>query len=156
MSAAPSDLRNDPWRLIRFKVPFTFAESADRFSAYTRGLTDHPINDLSRVSGLFVIAAETSHSIRQPDTPAEEQASRRGIGYAVTATMLRAVDGARVRVKLVEAGTGTSLRAKDYDQRGSGVLGIHDDMAREIAAVPGVELSEQVRRTIDHIPTHDA
>ena len=136
-------------------LPFTEAGKDETLPAFALGLTDHLITDLSRVSGLFVIAADTSHSIEQPDVPAEQQASRLGVDYAVTGTVQRAPDGARVTVRMVQAGTGTALWSKDYDQRGIGVLGIQDDMAREIAAALGVELTDQARRTIDHIQTHN-
>ena len=52
-------------------LPFKDTSTGDPPSSFAEGMTDHLITDLSRVSGLFVIAAETSRSIIDRDaTPA--------------------------------------------------------------------------------------
>ena len=68
-------------------LPFKDTSTGDPPAAFAAGLTDSLITDLSKVSGLFVIAAETSRSIADPGIPAQQQAAKLGVGFAVKGTV---------------------------------------------------------------------
>jgi TolB-like protein/DNA-binding SARP family transcriptional activator len=136
-------------------LPFRNAGTGGPQSAFATGLTDHLITDLSRVSGLFVIAAETSHSTAGSDVPPQQQAARLGVDYAVSGTVKRVARGVSVTVDMIEARTGAVIWTRRYERQESEIFAVQDDIVRRIAASLGVELSQRERRTIDHVPTHN-
>ena len=135
-------------------LPFKDMGADGPQSAFAKGLTDHLITDLSRVSGVFVIATETSHSIVS-DVPPQQEASRLGVEFAVNGSVERAADRVNVTVNMVKADTGNLVWTKHYEERQGAIFAVQDDIVRHIAAALGVALSRQERRTIDHVPTHN-
>jgi TolB-like protein/DNA-binding SARP family transcriptional activator len=136
-------------------LPFEDTSTGDPSAAFAPGLTDSLITDLSKVSRLFVIAAETSRSIIDAGIPARQQAAKLGVDYAVKGTVQRSQKAVRVAVELIQARTGVAIWAKHYDRQGADLFAIQDDMVRHIAASLEVELSDRERRTINRIPTHN-
>lgn len=124
-------------------------------SAFATGLTNHLITDLSRVSGLFVIAAETSNSIATTDGPPQQQAARLGVEYAVSGSVRRTADSVSVNVDMIRSDTGRVVMTRHYEGRQSEIFAVQDDIVRRISDSLGVELSQRERKTIDHVPTHN-
>lgn len=136
-------------------LPFRDSGAGGLQSAFATGLSDHLINDLSRVSGLIVIAADTSHSIVNTDVPPQQQATRLGVDYAVSGSVLRAADGVNVTVDMTDAKTGTVIWTRHYEKPEREIFALQDDIVRRIAASLDVMLNPRERRTIDHVPTHN-
>jgi adenylate cyclase len=136
-------------------LPFKDMSSGDPPAAFSAGLTDHLISDLSKVSGLFVIAAETSRLIVDPGIPAQQQAAKLGVDYAVKGTVQRSQNQIQVTAELVQARTGAAIWAKHYEGQSANIFEVQDDIVRRIAAALAVELSDRERRTINRIPTQN-
>jgi TolB-like protein/DNA-binding SARP family transcriptional activator/lipopolysaccharide biosynthesis regulator YciM len=136
-------------------LPFEDTSTVGPQVAFAAGLTDSLITDLSKVSGLFVIAAETSRLIAGRGVPAEQQAAKLGVGFAVKGTVQRSPNGVQVAVELVRAGTGAVIWAKQYERQGADLFEVQFDIVRRIAASLAVDLSDRERRIIDRVPTRN-
>jgi adenylate cyclase len=136
-------------------LPFEDRSAGESQAAFAAGITDHLIIDLAKVSGLFIISAETSRSITDPDVSPQQQAARLGVDYAVKGTVQRSENAIRVAVELIKAKTGAVIWAKHYNSPGSDLFAVQDDIVRRIAGSLEVELSDRERRTIDRVPTHN-
>ncbi len=134
-------------------LPFEDISIDKQQAEFAAGLTDDLITDLSKVSGLFVIAHETSRSIQDPALSAREAAERLGVDYAVNGTVRRSRGMIRVTAQLVEAGTGLAVWAEKYDRQTTDLFEVQDDVIKHIVASLEIELSDQEKRTIARVPT---
>lgn len=136
-------------------LPFRDTSTGNPPAVFAAGMTKHLITNLAKISGLFVIAPETSRSITNSEISAEQQATKLGVDYAVKGTVQRSPNGIQVEVELVHAGAGTAIWTRHYDRQEAELFVVQDDMVRSIATSLGVELSERERRTINRIPTQN-
>lgn len=150
LSVHPAALDGRPSLVV---LPFEDISVDNQQAEFAAGLTDDLITDLSKISALFVIAPETSRSIRDSAVSAPQVAESLGVDYAVRGTVRRSRGMIRVTAQLVEAGTGLAVWAERYDRQAADLFDVQDDLIQHIVASLKIELSEQERRTIARTPT---
>jgi adenylate cyclase len=133
-------------------LPFTNVSGDAAHDHLAEGLTDDLITELSKVSGLFVIAR---HSVFAADKSATIQqiASDLGVRYVLEGTLQR--DGPRLRVnaKLIEAVTGLSIWAEKYDRQYADIFTVQDDVIGRIISALSVKLSQGEQSQLARLPT---
>lgn len=152
LAARPAVTDERPSLII---LPFEDVSVDNQQAEFAAGLTDDLITDLSKVSALFIIAPETSRSIRDPALSAREVAESLGVDYAVKGTVRRSRGMIRVTAQLVEAATGRAVWAEKYDRQASDLFDVQDDVVQRIVASLKIKLSDQERRTITRVPTRN-
>ena len=73
---------------------------------FTDGITADITTSLSKLSGLFVIAASSAQSYREPPTDIKQVAETLGVRYVLEGNVRRSGNRLRVNVQLVDAATG--------------------------------------------------
>lgn len=113
---------------------------------FTDGITADITTSLSKLSGLFVIAASSAQSYREPPADIKQMAETLGVRYVLEGNARRNGNRLRVNVQLVDAATGFQLWAERYDRDMQHVLDVQDDVTAKIVNALSVELTEAERQ----------
>ena len=134
-------------------LPFINVSGDAEQDHLAEGLTDDLITELSKVSGLFVIARHSVFAIKRDVGSIQEVASELGVHYVLEGTLQRAGPRLRINVKLIDALTGLSLWAERYDRQYVDLFAVQDDVTGKIISALEVELTEGERDQIERMPT---
>ncbi|HUE46855.1 MAG TPA: tetratricopeptide repeat protein [Aestuariivirgaceae bacterium] len=125
---------------------------------FAQGITEDLITDLSKLSGMFVIARNSSFVYAGNPVPVRQAAEELGVQYILEGSVRR--DGMRVRInaQLVDALSGGHLWADRYDGTVADVFGFQDQVTREIVSALAVSLTgaEEVGHTEGGTTNSDA
>ena len=117
--------------------------SADPADAYlAQGLPEMILNRLSRISGVSVIARNSSFALATKSIDSGEIGRRLNSGYLVNGSVQREADRLRVAVQLVDSSTGTLVWASHFDRDLHDIFSIEDEIADQIADALSVRLGE--------------
>ncbi len=134
-------------------LPFTNVSRETTRDHLAEGLTDDLITELSKVSGLFVVAQHSVSDAREKSRTIQEVASALGVRYVLEGTLQR--DGPRLRInaKLIEAMTGLSIWAEKYDRQYVDLFAVQDDVIGRIITALSVKLSKGEQQQLARLPT---
>jgi TolB-like protein len=135
-------------------LPFNNMSDDASQEYFTDGMTEDLITDLSKISGLFVIARNSSFSYKGQQVKVRQVAEELGVRYVLEGSVRRAGDEVRINAQLIDATTGGHLWADRYDGTLKDIFGLQDDITARIVAALAVHLtaSEQTDRGSD--PRH--
>ncbi|PDS67391.1 adenylate cyclase [Rhizobium anhuiense] len=136
-------------------LPFINVSGDTEHDHLAEGLTDDPITELSKVSGLFVIARHSVFAIQDSAGKIQDVAAELGVHYVLEGTLQRAGPRLRINVKLIDAVTGLSLWAERYDRQYTDLFAVQDDVIGKIIAALSVKLSARERDQLARIPTEN-
>ncbi len=134
-------------------LPFINVSGDKEHDHLAEGLTDDLITELSKVSGLFVIARHSVFAIGDTSGKIQDVAAELGVHYVLEGTLQRAGQRLRINVKLIDALTGLSLWAERYDRQYADLFAVQDDVISKIISALAVKLSEGERDQLARIPT---
>ena len=90
--------------------------SADKEQEYfSDGITEDIITDLSKISGLFVVARNSTFSYKGQPVMVRQVAEELGVRYILEGSVRRTEDEIRVTARLIDALRGTHVWAERYD-----------------------------------------
>ncbi|QPB20711.1 adenylate/guanylate cyclase domain-containing protein [Rhizobium sp. 007] len=134
-------------------LPFINVSGDTEQDHLAQGLTDDLITELSKVSGLFVIARHSVFAIQNGAGKIQDVAAELGVHYVLEGTLQRAGPRLRINVKLIDALSGLSVWAERYDRQYADLFAIQDDVTGKIISALAVELSEGERTQLERIPS---
>ena len=124
-------------------LPFTNL-SDDRSQEYfADGMTEDLITDLMKISGLFVIARNSSFSYKGQRVKARQVAEELGVRYVLEGSVRRAGDQVRINAQLIDATTGGHLWASRFDRDFGDIFKLQDEVIRNIVSALAVELTDK-------------
>ena len=136
-------------------LPFRNLSGDPEQEYFSDGITEDIITDLSRISGLFVIARNSTFSFKNRQATTEVVSDELGARYILEGSVRRAGNRIRVTAQLSDAATGAQIWAERYDRDLRDVFVVQDDLTRQIVSVLAVTLtSEQKTRVKRHV-THN-
>ncbi|MEJ1097432.1 MULTISPECIES: winged helix-turn-helix domain-containing protein [unclassified Pseudoxanthomonas] len=97
------------------------------------GLGEELIGTLARIDGLRVIARESTAIAAAESTDPTQLTQRLGITHALEGSLQRGGQHLRVRLRLIEAGSGRALWARDFDRDATEVLALQREIAQAVA-----------------------
>lgn len=127
---------------------------------FSDGLTEDIITDLSKVSGLFVIARNSSFAYKKQSVNLRRVGAELGVKYLLEGSVRKGGDRVRITVQLIEAATGNPVWVERYDRVLTDIFDVQDEMTRTIVEALEVKLTkrEQVliqERGTDNIKAYD-
>lgn len=134
-------------------LPFINVSNNPEHDHLAEGLTDDLITELSKISGLFVIARHSVFALSDTIGKIQEVAAELGVHFVLEGTLQRAGSRLRINVKLIDALTGLSLWAESYDREYGDIFAVQDDVIGKIISALAVKLSEGERDKLARIPT---
>ncbi len=134
-------------------LPFINVGGEDDQDHFAAGLTDDLITELSKVSGLFVIARHSVFALKDTAGRIQDVAAELGVRYVLEGSLRRAGPRIRVNVKLIDALSGLSLWAERYDRNYADLFALQDDLIEKIIAALAIQLTEDEKEKLARIPT---
>lgn len=121
---------------------------------FADGMTDDLITDLSKISGLKVIARNTVFVLNKNGAVDVCEAARRlGVRYMLEGSVRRAGDRLRINAQLIDCPAGGHVWADRYDRDASDVFAVQDEVIRHIVDTLSVRLSSSERQRVETLPT---
>jgi len=133
-------------------LPFANMSDDPQQEYFADGMTDDLITDLSKISGLFVIARNSSFSFKGRSIDVKQVARELGVRYILEGSVRRSGDQVRINTQLVDASTGGHIWAERYDERIDNVFALQDRVAREVVAALKVKLTVADEESLEHKP----
>lgn len=123
-------------------LPFTNMSDDPNQDYFVDGMTDDLITDLSKLSGLFVIARNTVFTYKNQPVKIRQVAEELGVRYVLEGSVRRLDEQIRVNAQLIDATTGGHVWADRYDGDFEDIFSVQDAFIREIVKALAVNLSE--------------
>ncbi|AWI59969.1 rhodanese-like domain-containing protein [Sinorhizobium fredii] len=122
-------------------LPFDNLSSDAGQSYFADGMTDDLITELSKLSGIFVIARNSTFTYKGKPTKVQQVAEDLGVHYILQGSVRREGNHVRVNAQLIDAIDGHHLWAERYDGEMSGVFGLQDRVIEQIVSTLSVKLT---------------
>jgi adenylate cyclase len=122
-------------------LPFANLSGDKEQEYFADGLTEDIITDLSKISGLFVIARNSSFAYKGKQTDVRTIARELGVKYVLEGSVRRAGDAVRINAQLIDTTTGGHLWAERYDGTLADVFGLQDTVTKQIVTALSVKLT---------------
>ena len=127
-------------------LPFKNLSNDIQQEYFSDGITDDLITDLSRISGLLVIARRSAYIYKQRTSSIETVAKELGVQYVVEGSVRRDKNNLRVNVQLVDTATGSNLWAQRFDRNTTDLFSVQDDIRRNIISAMSITLTEEEKK----------
>jgi TolB-like protein/class 3 adenylate cyclase len=142
-------------------LPFTNMSGDAEQEYFADGMTEDLITDLSKISGLFVIARNSSFSFKGQQVKIRQVAEELGVRYVLEGSVRRAGDQIRINAQLIDATTGGHLWAERYDGSLQKVFAMQDEVTQKIVTALVVSLTtgeqeRQAQKETDSLEAYDA
>ncbi len=140
-------------------LPFTNMSGDAEQEYFADGMTEDLITDLSKVSGLFVIARNSVFTYKGKPVKVRQVAEELGVRYVLEGSVRRAGDEVRINAQLIDAMTGGHLWAERYDGSLADVFALQDKVTRQIVTALALKLTagaEQIPQETDNAAAYDA
>src|SRR5437764_4861101 len=134
-------------------LPFNNMSGDSEQEYFSDGITEDIITDLSKVSGLSVVARHTAFTYKNRPVNVQEVGRELGVAYVLEGSVRKA--GARVRVtgQLINSTNGNHLWADRFDRELTDIFAIQDEITHAIVEQLKVKLHPQERKSIVRAPT---
>jgi len=142
-------------------LPFVNMSDDAEQEYFADGITDDLITDLSKLSGLFVIARNSTFTYKGKSVKIRQVAEELGVRYVLEGSVRRAGGQVRINAQLIDATTGGHLWAERYDGSIADVFRVQDKITKNIVDALALELTpREVERVgnpgTDNVQAYDA
>jgi TolB-like protein/class 3 adenylate cyclase/Flp pilus assembly protein TadD len=122
-------------------LPFVNMSEDTKQEYFSDGITEDLITDLSKISGLFVIARNSVFTYKNKPVQIRQVAEELGVRYVLEGSVRRAADQVRINAQLIDATTGGHLWAERYDGKMENVFALQDRITQKIVSALEVKLT---------------
>jgi TolB-like protein/Flp pilus assembly protein TadD len=131
-------------------LPFASVHTDEESRAFTNGIHDDLLTQLSKIDGLKVISRTSVMRYQDTDMSIPEIADELGVATVVEGGVQRAGDRVRLNVQLIEARTDRHLWAETYDDEltAANVFAIQSDLAQKIAGALRATLTPELEERL--------
>jgi len=141
-------------------LPFVNMSVDPEQEYFSDGMTEDLITDLSKISGLFVIARNSVFTYKGRTVKVDQVGRELGVRHVLEGSVRKAGGRVRITAQLVDARTGGHLWAERYDRDLEDIFALQDEVVQKIVAVLAVRLTEDEqdrleRRYTDNLEAYD-
>ncbi len=142
-------------------LPFANLSDDPNQEYFADGMTEDLITDLSKISGLFVIARNSVFTYKGKAVKVTQVAKELGVRFVLEGSVRRVGDQVRINAQLVDATTGGHLWAERYDGNLADIFALQDRVTAKIVDALALTLTPQDIRNVGEVGTtnvaaHDA
>ncbi len=151
--AAPGALQlpNKPSIAI---IPFVNMSNDPEQEYFSDGITEDITSDLSKISGLFVIARNSAFTYKGKAVKVQDISKELGVKYVVEGSVRKAENQVRVTVQLVDATTGEQLWSERYDRPLTNIFTLQDEIRQKIVLALAVKITPEEQERFKRAPTN--
>ena len=123
-------------------LPFTNMSGDPEQEYFADGMTEDIITDVSKVSGLFVIARNSSFTFKGRNVDIRDVGRQLGVRHVLEGSVRKAGARVRINVQLIDAESGGHVWADRYDRGLEDIFVVQDEVARKIVQMLEVTLTK--------------
>jgi adenylate cyclase len=135
-------------------LPFTNMSGDPQQEYFADGMTDDLITGLSQISGLFVIARNSTFAYKGKAIDPRQVAKELGVRYVLEGSIQRAGDALRINAQLIDATTNGHQWAERYDGSLADVFALQDKVTYSIADSLALRLSAKEQENLGQRDTN--
>ncbi len=124
-------------------LPFMNMSSDAEQEFFSDGITEDLITDLSKVSGLFVIARNSSFAYKGRSVKVQDIARDLGVRFVLEGSIRKAGNRVRITAQLIDASNGGHLWAERFDRDLNDIFETQDEVVERIVGVLSVTLTKR-------------
>ena len=142
-------------------LPFDNLSDDPKQEYFCDGMTEDLITDLSKISGMLVIARNSTFAYKGKPIKIKQVAEELGVRYVLEGSVRKAENMVRITAQLIDAITGLHIWGDRYDGNLKDVFGLQDKVTRSIVTILAVQLTagdeERVaRKGTDNAQAYDS
>jgi len=150
--AAPAELPQANTKSIAV-LPFADLSQSQDQQWFADGLAEEILNALVKVPDLAVTARTSSFQYRGSTLSIEQIAAELGVAHILEGSIRSGGDRIRVTAQLIRASDGVHLWSESYDRQNTDMIGIQEDLARNIASVLETSMDPQALEQMARVGT---
>ncbi|HEX7005838.1 MAG TPA: tetratricopeptide repeat protein [Alphaproteobacteria bacterium] len=129
-------------------LPFANMSGDAEQEYFSDGITEDLITDLSKISGLFVVARNSSFAYKNKPTKVQDIGRDLGVRYVLEGSIRKAGNRVRITGQLIDAETGGHLWADRFDRELTDIFETQDEVVHKIVDALAVKLTRSEERRI--------
>jgi adenylate cyclase len=134
-------------------MPFANMSGDPEQEYFSDGMTEDIITDLSKISGLFVVARHSAFIYKDKPIKAQQIGQELGVDFLLEGSVRKAGSHVRVTGQLVNCKDGGHLWAERFDRDLTDIFAIQDEITHAIVEQLKVKLLPQEKESIEQAPT---
>src|SRR2546430_2181698 len=134
-------------------LPFINMSGDPEQEYFSDGITEDIITDLSKVSGLFVVARNTVFTYKGKTVEVQQVAKHLGVNFILEGSVRKAGTRVRVTGQLIHGKDGGHVWPDRYDRDLTDIFAIQDEITHAIVEQLKVKLLPQEKKNIIQTPT---
>jgi len=124
-------------------LPFSNISADAEQEYFVDGMTEDLITDLSKLSGLFVVARNSVFTYKDKPVKIRDVAEELGVHFVLEGSVQRVGDAVRINAQLIDALSGGHIWAERYDGELGDIFGMRDKITRNIVSALALTLTSQ-------------
>ncbi|WP_407941719.1 TPR end-of-group domain-containing protein [Mesorhizobium neociceri] len=149
-SARPAPAKEKPSIAV---LPFNNMSGDPEQEYFSDGITEDIITDLSKISGLSVIARNSVFTYKGKSVDVQEVSRRFNVATVLEGSVRKAGQRVRITAQLIDGKDGTHLWADRYDRDLTDIFAIQDEITHTIVDQLKVRLLPEEKKAITQAPT---
>lgn len=136
-------------------LPFENMSADAEQEYFSDGITEDIITELSKISGLFVIARHSAFTYKGKSVTLKQVGLELGVRYVLEGSVRKAGNRLRITAQLINALTDHHLWAERYDRDIEDIFSVQDEVARSVASALAVALKPEEGERLSRPPTEN-
>jgi len=141
-------------------LPFLNMSDNPQQEYFSDGISEDIITDLSKISGLIVIARNSSFTYKGKSVNAQQIGQDLRVRYLLEGSVRKAGEQVRINAQLIDASNGQHLWAERYDGKMDDVFTLQDKITRKIISALALKLTANEEKAVadkgtDNIQAYD-
>ena len=129
-------------------LPFENMSGDPEQEYFSDGIAEDIITDLSKASGLFVIARNSAFTYKGRAVNVQEVSRDLGVRYVLEGSVRKAGNRVRITAQLIDGTTGGHLWAERYDRDLTDIFAVQDEVTQRIVSALAVKLTPDERERV--------
>ncbi len=121
-------------------LPFQNMSGDPEQEYFSDGITEDIITDLSKVSGLTVVARNTVFTYKDQAVVIEDVAKKLKVGFVLEGSVRKSEGRVRITAQLVDGKSGSHIWAERYDRTLNHIFALQDEISKSIVEALKVRL----------------
>ena len=135
-------------------LPFDNLSGDPEQEYFSDGMAEDLITDISNISGLFVIARNSSFALKGQAVDVKDVAAILGVKHILEGSVRKMGPKLRVNAQLIDAASGGHIWAQRFDGDMADIFEFQDSIREQIVAALQVSLTPTDRALTERKPTH--
>jgi adenylate cyclase len=136
-------------------LPFLNMSGDPEQEYFSDGITEDIITDLSKISGLFVIARNSVFTFKGKPVKVQQVSQELGVKYVLEGSVRKAGSRVRITAQLIDGKDGGHVWADRYDRDLTDIFAIQDDITHTIVDQLKVKLLPEEKKVVGQAPTEN-